>query len=75
MEDDLTELARICLEHARTSQVPKLSAQLLRMAKDYQRRAALLHDDIRPHVRRGRVEQRRRGRSALAPQLVKHGLA
>ena len=63
MEDDLTELARICLEHARTSQAPKVTVQLLRMAKDYQRRAARLRGDKEQ-------AERRRGRSALAPQVV-----
>jgi hypothetical protein len=42
MERDLTELARICLQHARNAKARKVAAALLRMAKDYQRRAALL---------------------------------
>ena len=58
MEYDLTELARICLKHAQTAQVPKVTIALLRMAKDYQRRAARLRGD------KEQVE-RRRGRSAL----------
>jgi hypothetical protein len=40
MKDDLTELARICLEHAKAAQTPKAAAALRRMAKDYERRAA-----------------------------------
>jgi hypothetical protein len=35
----LTDLARICLEHAKTAQTP--SAVFLRMARDYQCRASL----------------------------------
>jgi hypothetical protein len=38
----LLELARICLEQARITQAPNVAAELRRMAKDYQRRAALL---------------------------------
>jgi hypothetical protein len=40
MEDDLNELARICLEHARATRTRKTAAALRRMAKDYQHRAA-----------------------------------
>jgi len=63
MEHDLTELARICLKQAQTAQVPKVTIALLRMAKDYQRRAARLRGD-------NEQAERRRGRSALAPQVV-----
>ena len=45
MEDDLVELARICLAHARITPAPRAAAALRRMAKEYQRRAALLRDD------------------------------
>ena len=54
MEDDLIELARICVEHARASQTPKVAAALLRMAKDYERRAARLHERNRSAPRRWR---------------------
>jgi hypothetical protein len=63
MEDDLMALARICLEHASASKAPIVAAQLLRMAKDYQRRAARLRGDKEE-------AERRRGRSALAPQVL-----
>jgi hypothetical protein len=45
MERDLTELASICLKHAQTAQEPKVTAALLRMAKDYQRRATRLRGE------------------------------
>src|SRR5437763_9920491 len=54
MEDDLIELARICLEHARASQAPKVAAALLRMAKDYERRAAQLRERTRSAPRKWR---------------------
>jgi hypothetical protein len=44
MEHDLTELARICLKHAKAAKAPKLAAALLGMAKEYQRRATRLHE-------------------------------
>jgi hypothetical protein len=61
-EDDLTELARICLKHAKAAKTPKLARALLQMAKEYQRRAAQL--------RSGHPPPRRRGRVALSPQLI-----
>jgi len=67
MEHDLIELARICIDHARTARAPKVAAALLRMAKDYERRAAQLRGDHRPRARRAQ--------SALAPQLVQYGFA
>jgi hypothetical protein len=63
-EDDLTELARICLKHAKMANTPKLATALQRMAKEYQRRAAQL--------RSGNSPSRRRRRSALSPQLLQH---
>ena len=51
MEDDLVELARICLAHARIAQAPRAAAALRRMAKEYQRRAALLRSDNGPRLR------------------------
>jgi len=39
MPNDLVELARICVKHSRASPHPKIAAQLMRMAKDYQCRA------------------------------------
>jgi pyruvate kinase len=51
MEDDLVELARICLAHARITQAPRAAAALRRMAKEYQRRAALLRGDNGPRLR------------------------
>ena len=62
MEDDLLELARICLEQARIAQAPNVAAKLRRMAKDYQRRAALAHGG-----RRREGAQCRRGQSVVAP--------
>ena len=56
MEHDLTESARICLKHARASG-PKAAAVLLRMAKQYQRRAALLRNGNLPRKRRQRERQ------------------
>src|SRR5262245_11669482 len=51
MKTDLIELARICLVHARASKAPKVAAALLRMAKEYQRRAALVPDGSDPAQR------------------------
>ena len=56
MEDDLLELARICLEQARIAQAPNVAAKLRRMAKDYQCRAAPAHGG-----RKREGAQRRRG--------------
>ena len=50
MEDDLVELARICLAHARITQAPRAAAALRRMAKEYQRRAALLRGGNGPRL-------------------------
>jgi hypothetical protein len=52
MEDDLIALARICLQHARASKSPKIAAQLLLMAENYEHRAALLHSGTGPPKRR-----------------------
>ena len=65
MEHDLTELARICLKHAKkhakAAKAPKLAATLRRMAKEYQRRAACLGEGNKQR----RSAQRRRGQSTL----------
>jgi hypothetical protein len=57
MEDDLTELARICLEHANAAQTPKAAAALRRMARDYQRRAGSSGNGKAP--KRGRSANRK----------------
>ena len=48
-KNDLIELARICLKHARATSVRRAAAALKRMARDYQRRAGLLGRDTSPH--------------------------
>jgi hypothetical protein len=63
-ESDLAELARICLKHAEAAKTRKLAAPLLRMAKEYQHRAAQL--------RSGNSPSRRSRRSALHPQVLQH---
>jgi hypothetical protein len=40
MPNDLVELARICVKHSRASPYPEVAARLMRMAKEYQGRAA-----------------------------------
>jgi hypothetical protein len=40
--DDLIELARICREQAREAKAKNVAAELRRMAKEYQKRAASL---------------------------------
>jgi hypothetical protein len=40
MPNDLVELARICATHSRASPHPDIAVQLMRMAKEYQCRAA-----------------------------------
>jgi hypothetical protein len=40
MPNDLVELARICARHSRVSPHPDVAVQLMRMAKEYQSRAA-----------------------------------
>ncbi len=40
MLKDLVELARICVKHSRASPHPEVAAKLMRMAKEYQCRAA-----------------------------------
>ena len=65
-ESDLTELARICLKHAEAAKTRKLAAALLRMAKEYQRRAGQLRSGDRPSGRSRR--------SALSPQLLQQAI-
>ena len=69
MEDDLTELARICLKHAKVARTRKTAAALMRMAKDYQRRAALLHGSNAPT--RHRPANRKSSHRAAANGLAK----
>jgi hypothetical protein len=40
MLNDLVELARICVKQSRASPHPEVAAELMRMAKEYQCRAA-----------------------------------
>jgi hypothetical protein len=62
MEDDLNELARICLEQARVAPAPKVAAELRRMAKDYRRRAVRARSGCRHADVQGRA-----WRSAMVP--------
>jgi hypothetical protein len=51
--DDLIELARICHEQARATKAPDVSAELNRMAKEYERRATQLNGgQLPPNVER-----------------------
>jgi hypothetical protein len=52
MEDDLIELARICLEQARVAQAPNVAAELRRMAKDYRRRAVRARNGLDGETRK-----------------------
>ncbi len=56
-KNDLIELARICLKHARATSVQRAAAALKRMARDYQRRAGLLGKD--PSSQGNRARRRR----------------
>ena len=49
-KSDLIELARICLKQARLTKKRVVTAALRRMAKEYERRAALL--DTAPQLAR-----------------------
>jgi len=48
---DLVELAKICLGQARKTRSRKVAAELRRMAKDYQKRAAELNSGKLPQIR------------------------
>jgi hypothetical protein len=48
--NDLVELARICLRQARLTANPAVADELRQMAKDYQRRAAVLNGGRRPDI-------------------------
>jgi hypothetical protein len=58
--DDLIELAEICLRQAHAVKSRAVAAELRRMAKDYQRRAVELTSG---KVRKARAEHRDDGRS------------
>lgn len=48
--EDLVELAKICMEQSRATKAKDVAAELRRMAKEYQRRAAALDDGILPNI-------------------------
>jgi hypothetical protein len=48
--NDLVELARICLRQARLTANPAVADELRQMAKDYQRRAAVLNGGRCPDI-------------------------
>jgi hypothetical protein len=47
---DLVELARICMKQSRHADSKEVAAELRRMAKDYQRRAAELDSGTSPDI-------------------------
>jgi hypothetical protein len=47
---DLIELARICTKQARATKSQDVAAELRRMAKEYERRAAELNDSNVPSL-------------------------
>ena len=47
---DLIELAKICARQARASSNPQVAQELLRLAKEYQRRAADLEGGKLPDI-------------------------
>jgi hypothetical protein len=49
--EDLVELAKICVGQARETKSRKVAAELRRMAKDYQKRAAELYNGKLPDLR------------------------
>jgi len=48
--EDLVELAKICVGQARKTKSRKVAAELRRMAKDYQKRAAALNSGKLPDI-------------------------
>jgi hypothetical protein len=81
MKDDLTELARICLEHAKAAQTPKAAAALrpwrrttsaeLRRQVRARLRALIIAERVRAGLARVRVEGKRLGRPPIAADLEK----
>jgi hypothetical protein len=49
--EDLVELAKICMRQARDTKSRQVAAELRRMAKDYQKRAAELNSGKLPDLR------------------------
>jgi len=49
--EDLVELAKICMRQARETKSRQVAAELRRMAKDYQKRAAELNSGKLPNLR------------------------
>jgi hypothetical protein len=49
--EDLVELAKVCLRQARRTKSRNVAAELRRMAKDYQKRAAELDSGKLPDIR------------------------
>jgi hypothetical protein len=56
--DDLVELAEICLRQARAAKSRAVAAELRRMAKEYQKRAAELNSGDWPVTARDETELR-----------------
>ncbi len=47
---ELVELARLCMRQARLASTNRVAEVLLRMARDYQKRAADLDRGVWPHI-------------------------
>jgi hypothetical protein len=54
--DELVKLARMCLEQARETINPVVSAELRRRAKEYQKRAAELNNGKLPNIGEDRFD-------------------
>jgi hypothetical protein len=48
--DDMVELAKICMQQSRATKAKDVAAELRRMAKEYQRRAAGLDGENLPDI-------------------------
>jgi hypothetical protein len=56
--NDLVELARICLRQARQTASPAVADELRQMARDYQRRAAVLNGEAAPDTAEDELRSR-----------------
>ena len=48
--EDLVELARICVKQSKTAANQAVSNELMKLAKEYQARAAALDGGVVPHI-------------------------
>jgi hypothetical protein len=68
---DLVELARICINQARAATTPAAAAEFIRLAKEYQRRAAGMNDGEFPDI----GEESAPGMTSLSSEEAPHDVA